>query len=309
MPNPLISVLIPAYNAERTIDRALRSIVIQNYTPLEIIVVNDASQDATRELAAAFAHPDLRILDMPRNSGASAAMNAGLHVANGEFVAFLDADDEWLPGKLQKQVELIAAHPEMSFVSCGGLFISPAGEVTSEFGMDLPAKSDDAWRTLLAATHIAKPCVVARRTKLAEVGDFNERLAVAEDQDMWIRLAVAGELGVVREPLVKAHDTPNSLTKKYAKRAAEFTLPMVHHHLERLRDRLSKREIRAILGERYTTLGRNLYTAGEYMLGIRFLVKAILHGHRPAENSWYLVTASPPAARIKALLRRKGVRC
>src|SRR6185437_13144733 len=122
MSNPLISVLIPAYNAEKTIRRALDSVVIQNYTPLEIIVVNDASLDATRDVVASFGHPCLKLLDMPRNSGEGAPLNAGLRVAKGEFIAFLDADDEWLPGKLQKQIDLIAAHPRMSFVSCGCLF-------------------------------------------------------------------------------------------------------------------------------------------------------------------------------------------
>jgi glycosyltransferase involved in cell wall biosynthesis len=305
MSNPLISVLIPAYNAEKTIRRALDSVVIQNYSPLEIIVVNDASLDATRNVVASFGHPCLKLFDMPHNTGEGAPLNAGLRIAKGEFIAFLDADDEWLPGKLHKQIEFITAHPGMSFVSCGCLFMSPNGKLKSIFGMDLPAKSDEVWRTLLAATHVAKPCVMARRSKLDEVGEFSEKLAVASDQDMWIRLALVGEVGVVLEPLVKAHDTPNSLTKKYARRAAEFTMPMVTTHLERLRHRLSKREIRTILGERYGSLGRNLYTAGAYMLGISYLLRAILQGNRPAENSWYLVTASPPAMQIKALLRSK----
>ena len=301
---PLVSVIIPAYNAEKTIRRALESVRLQDYAPIEIIVVNDASHDGTAAVVESFGELEIRLINRSANGGASAATNTGVHRASGEYVAFLDADDEWLPGKLHKQVALISANPQMTFVSCGGLFISSSGEVRQEFGMKIPAVSSDLWRKLLADTHVAKPCVLARRTALLQVGDFDETLPMAEDQDMWIRLASVGDVGIVLEPLVHVHDTPNSLTKTHARRIAEWVIPMVERNLERLKCRLAETDVKRILGERHSTLGRNLYVSGAYGAGIRLLWRASLLGHRPIENLWYVITASPPMKAVKAWLRR-----
>jgi len=300
----LVSVIIPAYNAEKTIGRALESVRLQNYAPIEIIVVNDASHDSTAAVVESFGDPTIALINRLVNGGVSAAMNAGLRRARGEYVAFLDADDEWLPGKLHKQVALISAYPQMTFVSCGGRFISSSGDVREEFGMKIPAVSSDLWRKLLADTYVAKPCVLARRTAFEQAGEFDEKLPVAEDQDMWIRLASEGEVGVVLEPLVHVHDTPNSLTKTHALRIAEWVMPVVERNLERLKSRLGEKDAKRILRERQGTLGRNLYGFGAYGAGIRWLWRASLLGHRPIENLWYVITASPPMKAVKATLRR-----
>ena len=299
-----MSVIIPAYNAEKTIRRALESVRLQNYAPIEIIVVNDASHDSTAAVVESFGDPTIALINRLVNGGVSAAMNAGLRRARGEYVAFLDADDEWLPGKLHKQVALISAYPQMTFVSCGGRFISSSGDVREEFGMKIPAVSSDLWRKLLADTYVAKPCVLARRTAFEQAGEFDEKLPVAEDQDMWIRLASEGEVGVVLEPLVHVHDTPNSLTKTHALRIAEWVMPVVERNLERLKSRLGEKDAKRILRERQGTLGRNLYGFGAYGAGIRWLWRASLLGHRPIENLWYVITASPPMKAVKATLRR-----
>ena len=300
---PLVSVIIPAYNAEKTIRRAVESVRRQNYAPIQIIVVNDASHDGTAAVVESLEGPIIELVNRPVNGGASAATNTGLRRAKGEYVAFLDADDEWLPGKLHKQVRLISAYPQMTFVSCGGRFISTSGAMR-EFGMKIPAVSPDLWRKLLADTYVAKPCVLARRTAFEQVGEFDETLPMAEDQDMWIRLASQGEVGVVLEPLVHVHDTPNSLTKTHALRIAECVMPMVERNLERLGSRLGENEVKRILGERHGALGRNLYASGAYGAGLRLLWRASLLGHRPIENLWYLFTASPPMKAVKATLRR-----
>ena len=304
MAHPLVTVVIPAYNAENTIRRAVESVRLQNYAPIEIIVVDDASRDGTAAVVESFRDPTIVLIHRLANGGASAATNTGLRRAQGEFVAFLDADDEWLPGKLDKQVALISAYPQMTFVSCGGRFISSSGHVREEFGMRIPAVSSDLWRKLLADTYVAKPCVLARRSAFAQVGEFDEKLPVAEDQDMWIRLAAVGDVGAVLEPLVHVHDTPNSLTKTHALRIADWVMLVVERNLERLRSRLSHEDVNHILSERYRTLGRNLYGLGAYGSGIRWLWRATLLRHRPIENLWFVITASPPLKLVKATLRR-----
>jgi glycosyltransferase involved in cell wall biosynthesis len=310
MTPPLVTVLIPAFNAERTIARALDSVFRQAYQPLEVLVVDDASTDGTAAVVAAYGRSEIRLISLPSNRG-ECSVNEGLARAKGEYVAFLDADDEWLDEKLKKQIAILESNPRLSFVTCGCLFVDGMGRPFREFGLNAPPfPPDEIWRGLLEAPRVAKPCVVARRSTLAAVGSFNPSLAVGGDQDMWIRLALAGEVAFLPELLVKAYEEPNSLTKRYSRRIAEFVLPMVKRHIADQRARLSNREVRRILGQRYTWLGRSLYTAGSPASGLVFLMAAILKGNQINTNLWYLITASPPSrwakARLSRLLHRNG---
>ena len=108
-------------------------------------------------------------------------------------------------------------------------------------------------------SHVDKPTVVARRTKLLEVGGFDEAFKISGDQDMWIKLALNGDVGFTAEVLIRVHNTSDSLMKRYGGREDEFGMPMIRDHLSRLGSRLSKREMRQILGERYGRTGRNIY--------------------------------------------------
>jgi glycosyltransferase involved in cell wall biosynthesis len=300
---PLVTVLIPAYNAEKTIGRALDSVISQAYPELEIIVVDDASRDATADVVRHYEKADIHLLRLLQNVGECGAMNEGLAAAKGSYIAFLDADDEWLPTKLTKQIEALERNPAASFATCGCLFVDASGRTYRKFG--LPPEALDkgqAWRTLLAGSCIAKPCVVARTSALARVGPFDVHLAVAGDQDMWIRLSMVGEAEFIEEFLTIAHDTPNSLTRIYAKRTAEYVLPMVRRHLAARAKDISRSERRAILGERYTSVGRNLYTTGSFFRGAAFILRGMANGSRVGENAWYLVTASPPAQIAKRMI-------
>lgn len=301
---PLVTVLIPAYNAAVTIERALSSALMQTYRHTEIVVVDDGSRDATSDIVATQRGDNIRLIRLAANQGASAAMNAGIAVARGELIAFLDADDQWLPTKLARQVEILQRNAKAVMVSCGCRFVDAGGQVFREFGMPPRgiAKAD-IWRELLAATFIAKPCVVARANALRAVGPFDVNLPVGEDQDMWIRLAMSGEVEFVPEFLTLAHDAPGSLTKVYAAKADKHVLPMIRRHIERRRNDLSRAETRRILGARYTSVGRNLYVNGSLFRGARLMGQAAIMGVQATENLWYVASASPPANAIKRLIR------
>ena len=118
MTSPYVTVLIPAYNAAATIQRAVDSVLAQTYHDFEIVIVDDGSRDATAEIIAAYDSPAIRLLRLARNQGESGAMNEGIAVAKGELIAFLDADDEWLPTKLAKQVQALQANPNAVMVTC-----------------------------------------------------------------------------------------------------------------------------------------------------------------------------------------------
>ena len=304
---PLVSVLIPAYNAASTLLRALESVWIQDYSPMEILVVNDGSKDDTAKVAAQYADRGVRLIDLQKNRGECGAMNAGIHEAKGEFIAFLDADDEWCAGKISKQMALIAHDPNMVFVTCGGQFVNPDGKVTRTFMADgPPCEGKDAWRVLLSYSFHGKPCVIARRSTILEVNGFDETLTIAGDQDMWIRLAARGTVGFVPEVLIIVHETAGSLMHRFVRREADFTLPMIERHIAALRSRLTDDDIRHIRGRRWTAVGRNMVRRGEFKLGIGYLWRASLLGYQPLTNLYYLLTNLPPVRFLKKHLLHRA---
>ncbi|MGE4062934.1 MAG: glycosyltransferase family 2 protein [Rhodospirillaceae bacterium] len=289
---PLVSVVIPAFNCEDTIARALASVQQQEYDPLEIIVVDDGSTDRTREVVENLRLPDLTLIQRKQRGGASAARNAGIFAARGEYVAFLDADDEWLPGKIAKQLALIEHDDMMTFVTNPPEWVSASGQKMGILGKERPpAEGPDAWKTLLAHTFVATPCVLARRSDLIALNGFDCTLKVAEDQDMWIRLALRGPVGYLNEVLVRVHERPGSLSAGNPTDEIRYTLPMILKHFESNRHRLSRGERRRILGERMTSAGRKLYRHGLYTLGLRHILRAIALRYKPFENLLYLVTS------------------
>jgi len=284
------------------VERALTSIARQDYPSLEVIAVDDGSRDRTVEILASHEGLVTRLLRLPQNRGAAAARNAGLSAARGEYVAFLDADDEWLPAKLSRQVSVIATRPNMTFVSCNARVLDAEGQaLTPPFEDLLPADPADAWKVLLADTFVWTPTVLARRASLEETRGFDESLVIAEDQDLWIRLALLGEVAFLDEVLTIVHERPGSLSGGDARLLIDNTLAMVLRHVEAQRHRLSPREIREILGRRYTRIGRNVY-AQFPLRGAVLLAKAILGSYRPLENMLFLLSASPIVRRLKGEL-------
>ena len=300
MSYPPVTVLIPAYNAARTIERALASVWRQNYPEMEVIVVDDASTDDTSSRVEKMRGGNLHLIRLDENRGECGAMNAGIQAARSDYIAFLDADDEWLDNKLITQLPIIEAHPGMSFISSGGESVDPEGRVVQIFGTETPSFSPgELWRAFLVRSYVAKPAVIARRAKLLEVGGFDEALKISGDQDMWIKLALSGEVGFVPEVLVRVHQTSESLMKRFGAREDEFSLPMIRNHLSRLSSRLSKREVRQILAQRYATAGRNIYARGACGRGAALVIRGVLLGNRPLQNLAYLLSAAPPTIRFK----------
>ena len=305
MAYPPVTVLIPAYNASGTIERALSSVWCQNYPEVEVIIVDDGSIDDTSHRVEKMGTANLRLIRLDQNRGVATAMNIGIREARTEYIAFLDADDEWLPNKLRRQLVVIDAQPEMSFISCGSQVVDLRGRIVATFGLELPPYGpSDFWRALLRKSYVAKPTVVARRIKLLETGGFEESLKISEDQDLWIKLALNGEVGFVSEVLVRIYQTSDSLMNRFGGCEDEFSLPMIRSHLSRLGSRLSRREVRQILGERYARTGRNVYYRGHPSRGAMLLLRAMLLGNRPLENLGYLVSAAPPMIRFKRRFRR-----
>lgn len=194
-----VSVVIPAYNAERTLAAAIESVLGQTYRDLEIIVVDDGSADGTAGVAARFGE-DVRCIRQ-KNAGAAAARNAGILAAQGDAIALLDADDLWLPEKLERQVAFLDAHPAVGAVQCGARFVDDALRTLEV--RPCRADRDALWEVLHFRNLPAFPsALVLRRSCLDQVRLFDTSLAILEDWDMAIKTARHCGLASLPEPLV-----------------------------------------------------------------------------------------------------------
>jgi glycosyltransferase involved in cell wall biosynthesis len=193
MLEPLVSVVVPVYCGERFLGAALDSVDSQTYRRVELIVVDDGSDDASAEIADA--HAGARVL-RETHRGVSAARNAGLAVAQGEFVAFLDADDEWMPSKLERQMELMRTRPEVAIVHTHVMtFFAP--------GTPVPPWLPADWRTIAQARYCPSNWLV-RRDAFTQVGPFDEAFTTAEEYDWLARARNAGlESAMLPDTLVR----------------------------------------------------------------------------------------------------------
>ena len=199
---PRVSVVLPAYNVREHIGEAIRSILAQDVPDLEIVVVDDGSRDGTADLVAQ-AFPQVRLF-RKENGGAATARNRGMREARGEFVAFLDSDDVWLPGKLKAQIAHLDAHPEVGLVCSGfshwlpdedGVFPDPSGLHldASQVGIDREC-SGWVYHKLLLGNFVWTSTVVMRRSLIAKIGDFDESLRLGQDYDYFLRAARETEI-------------------------------------------------------------------------------------------------------------------
>ena len=313
--DPLVSVVIATFNSEQTIARALKSVQCQTYSNLEVIIADDASTDETRACVEAFS--DGRISFLPssalENKGPADARNRALKKASGKYVAFLDSDDEWFQEKIARQVAYLEAHPDCSIVVSNAYDISPIGTVLgTEFGSSPPVGGSEAWRALLKKSFIETSSVMTRLELVRELGGFDTLLFVSQDQDLWIRLALRGEVAVIQDILGRILEVPSGHMKRNAHRQFDIMLPMIERHVDRLRPRLSREEANDILGFRYRVTGRNLYVLGEYRAGLKCLLKSSRHSGAWLENLFFLCHASPIGRMlkkgIKALIPRRKSR-
>lgn len=228
---PTVSVIIPAYKAERTICRAIDSVLAQTVPPTEIIVVDDGSPD--RQHAAIEAYGEQVVLIRQPNGKTAMARNAGIDRARGEFVAFLDADDYWEPEKLQRQLAIFAGHPKVGIVA-GAYFIQEPGKPRAATGNNHRSWSDRVLdvRGELAfrlATMMWTGTVMVRREILGEER-FVSGLEPAEDRDMWVRLVLRGSAYVLSERLSTAVLEPGSISRSNVDRDCSKMLEVIQRH-------------------------------------------------------------------------------
>ncbi len=200
MQTPLISVIVPAYNAEKTIARTLDSVLAQTYSNFELLVIDDGSEDATLDIIKSVSDYRLKVFSYP-HQGHSAARNHGLDQAVGEYVALIDADDLWTPDKLEAQLHALQSHPEAAVAYSWTNFIDQDDRFLRT-GSYINVKGN-VYRKLLGTNFIengSNPLI--RRSALTAVGKFDETLITSPDWDMWLRLAARYGFVCVEAPQI-----------------------------------------------------------------------------------------------------------
>jgi glycosyltransferase involved in cell wall biosynthesis len=217
---PRVSIVIPAYNAGPYIAEAINSVVAQSFTDWELIIVDDGSTDDTVERVAPFLSDPRIILHCKANGGPSSARNAGINLAKADLIALLDADDYWLPTKLDKQIAIMNKHTEVGVCGSGRTMISPNGEVLRHIISD--GFHGRAFPRLLFAPIVDMTMALIRRSVFEKAGLFDESLLLSEDYEFWLRVGRDFCFHNIPEPLVCIRSGHTSTSGPWQQRRAYF---------------------------------------------------------------------------------------
>jgi glycosyltransferase involved in cell wall biosynthesis len=227
--NPLVSVVIPAYNRAHTLRRAVDSVLNQTYTNIEVLIVDDGSKDNTCEVLRLYG--DKIRWWSQKNAGPSSARNSGIKEAKGDYVAFLDSDDAWSPKKLERQMGLLLrCSADVVCCLCDTLFTGQkySGKTAFEIAKIFPVQEEAVWinvtEVLITRFVLFNQAVVVRRDVLKSHGAFDEELFLMEDYDLALRLSKIGPWAIIREPLVFWHLDPQTSLSHSADRIESESL-------------------------------------------------------------------------------------
>jgi glycosyltransferase involved in cell wall biosynthesis len=332
MEKGLVSIIIPTYNRAHTIERAIDSVLSQDYPSIEILVVDDGSKDNTGDRILQR-YPDKRRIRYIRqeNGGVCSARNHGIREARGEFIAMLDSDDYWLPGKLRLQVSIMDAHPELSMVWSDMDAVNPDGEIIYNrylrtmysaysyfpqskdlFSRELTTNDgftyfigDLTWPMALGNL-IHTSTILARAQRLQQAGWYDQAYHPAEDQDYYFRVCKTGPVALVDTVTlhycIGAEDAATGSSRGIA--LSKSHLKVLHSIIEKEGDRirLPKHFIRRALFKGYIWAGRVHFYQGLRLDALKYLSKALKTGLFNVQAAVLLISILLPPT-VFSLLR------
>jgi glycosyltransferase involved in cell wall biosynthesis len=209
---PLVSVIIPTYNRVAFVQEAVDSVQAQTFRDFEILVVDDGSEDGTPQFLASCR--GVRSLRHPTQRGVAAARNLGVAAARGEWLAFLDSDDLWLPAKLARQMAYLENHPGLLLCQTDETWVRQGVRVNKP--LTHRKMTGQIFFPSLRRCVVSPSAVIMHRRLFASHGGFDESLPAAEDYDLWLRLGWRYKVGLVPEPLViKRGGHPDQLSRQW----------------------------------------------------------------------------------------------
>jgi len=250
---PSASIIIPTYNRADILGDSIRSVLNQTYEDLELIVVDDASTDNTDDVVRGFDDDRIKYLGHTENRGAPAARNTGIAEAEGDFVAFQDSDDEWLPTKLEKQMQAFRRTSSDVGVVYTGMLRIVDGERRYIPYPGVEQTDGDIRRSLSRQNFIPTQVATVRRECFDEVGDFDENAWPLSDWELWIRISKRFRFELVDEALVTGEVRSDSISKN-ARKKAEVRERIVDKHREFFDEGSLARQL-FYIGHGFTKLG------------------------------------------------------
>jgi len=256
--NPTVSVIIPTYNRAELLERAIKSVLNQTYEELELLVVDDGSSDNTESLVARFCDQRIKYIKHADNIGAPATRNTGIKRSKGKYIAFLDSDDEWLPRKLEKQINIFSEteFSDIGLVYTGAhLFSKPEDD---PINTQIPSHQGDIFMTLLKKGNVicgGGSAAMIKRECFDQVGLFNEDLLSGQDMEMWLRICEHYSVDFVKKIMVHVyfHATRRISHRVLAKRNFFNYLDENYYkkYLNPIQRRKSKARNQGVIGQHY----------------------------------------------------------
>jgi len=305
---PLVTVILPTFNRRQTIVRAIMSVLNQDYRNLELIVVDDGSTDDTAQLVSAIDDPRIRFIHLKDNAGASRARNVGLRAAKGELIAFQDSDDEWLHGKLARQVAAATASADKD-LAVFHVKIIQGIDNNYNYGKTrlsyIPllgeGKTKAELMKIIQQRNVISPqTLLFSRSCLDTIGYFDECLVNSVDWDFAIRLIHHADVTFIDEPLVMTY-TQDSSISRLKKRAARSQLRIA---LKLLRHYDVDRDV---LGGHFARVGMVISKFGKPMRGRKLLRKSVALNPANAKN-WARLAVTECMAIAYPITERAGWR-
>ena len=262
---PRVSVILPFYNRAACIERCVRSVLGQSFADFEIVAVDDASTDESACVITALGDPRIRVLRHETNRGPSGARNTALRAAAGEVFAFIDSDDEWLPGKLAAQLALLDGPPGCDLCGCEYFRVADAVERRVELPRDVKWAEWLHFRCELGSG----TTLTVRRHVVDAVGLLDETFRVYEDWDWVLRMVLRFRYDVVHEPLARVHAGAPRPAEIVAASAAQF----LRKHEAEFR-RLGPAHWGRVRSEHFEAVAALAFSQRQFALGSRSLLKS-----------------------------------
>ena len=289
---PKVSVIIPTHNRAEFLRSAITSVLNQTFQDFEIIIIDDASKDHTREIITSFNDARIKVIHNQVSKGAAGARNIGLIHTNCEYTAFLDDDDEWLPEKLKIQTCLLDNSPPEIGGVCTGCFTidKVSGRLLSTYNTEM--------NNIYKINFIATSSILLRRECFEKCGLFDENMPTSSDYDMWIRISKIFSFKIVKNTLANHCYHENSLTLDNEKKGIGLEILIAKH------DDFFKKDFKAY-SKLYISLGVYYLNNGEVQKGRKAFSKAIRMNPFEMRNYFNFLLSLLGAERFKKLKEAK----
>jgi len=274
----LVSIILPVYNGEKFIERAIRSVLAQTYKYWELIVIDDGSIDKTSEIVKRYLNEKVKYL-YQKNSGVSIARNKGIKISNGDYIAFLDCDDVWKPEKLQVQLSKFMENYNVGLIYTDVFIVTERGKILGKFSQFNYPYSNKVTKKLFLQNFICTSSVIINKEILKKTGLFDPDIKIGEDYDLFFRLSLYTNFYYVDNPLLYYQISEKGLSRNKIKMWEE-NIKILDKWLKKypeLTKILGTKTIKEKKSNLFILLGKEYFENGKFTQAQKTFYKAITY--------------------------------